>query len=78
MMSKDILDRAGRCESVFWEATVLEFVAAAQFARGKVSIGHDLLANEMAKRDLSRHERRLREGGRVGEADARRSKLMTL
>jgi hypothetical protein len=69
-IGKIMLDQAGRCESVFWAATALDLLVAAQFARGKVSIWHGVLANEMAERELIKHEGRLREGGRVGEAHA--------
>lgn len=65
-----MFDQTGRRESVFWAATALDLLVAAQFARGKVSIWHGFLANDVAKRELVKHEGRLREGGRVGEAHA--------
>ena len=65
-----MLDQAGRRESVFWMVTALDLLVAVQFARAKVSIWHGFLANEMAKRELIKHEGRLREGGRVREAHA--------
>ena len=49
-IGKIMLDQAGRRESVFWMVTALDLLVAVQFARGKVSIWHSFLADEMAER----------------------------